>query len=180
MKCINLSWLIFLAALLAGCTASKEEDVRQWMVQERNKTKPKVAPIPAPKQFVPEAYTNTTSVEPFSMQKLAQALRRDGAPTISTAGLVAPELARRKEALEAYPLDTMAFVGSIIKDGKPVALLKVENLLYQVKIGNYIGQNYGRVTNITETQITLREIVQDTVGEWIERVATLELQEKSK
>ena len=67
-------------------------------------------------------------------------------------------------------------MGSIIKAGQPVALIKVDNLLYQVKLGNYLGQNYGKVTKINESEITLREIVQDAVGEWIERIATLQLQ----
>ena len=58
--------------------------------------------------------------------------------------------------------------------------MKVDSLLYQVRPGNYLGQNYGRVTKINETEVTLREIVQDAVGEWIERTATLQLQEKSK
>lgn len=58
--------------------------------------------------------------------------------------------------------------------------MKVDNLLYQVKPGNYLGMNFGRVTKISETEVTLREIVQDAVGEWIERVATLALQERSK
>jgi type IV pilus assembly protein PilP len=71
-------------------------------------------------------------------------------------------------------------VGSITRSGQPVALVKVENLLYQVRPGNYLGQNYGRVTKIGETDITLREIVQDATGEWIERTATLQLQERSK
>jgi type IV pilus assembly protein PilP len=94
--------------------------------------------------------------------------------------LVAPELARRKEPMESFPLDSMALVGSIIKAGQPVALIKVDNLLYQVKLGSYLGQNFGRVMKISETEVTLREIVQDAVGEWIERVATLQLQERSK
>jgi type IV pilus assembly protein PilP len=82
--------------------------------------------------------------------------------------------------MEAFPLDTMNLVGSIVKAGQPVALVKIDNLLYQVKLGNYLGQNYGKVTKISETEVTLREIVQDAVGEWIERVATLALQERSK
>jgi type IV pilus assembly protein PilP len=56
----------------------------------------------------------------------------------------------------------------------------VDNLLYQVKPGNYLGQNYGRVMKVTETEVVLREIVQDATGDWIERTATLQLQEKSK
>jgi type IV pilus assembly protein PilP len=169
-----------LLLVLTGCGSSSEDEIRQWMTEERNQTRPKVPPIPAPKQFKPEAYTNATAVEPFSNQKLTQALKRDAAQVAANGALVAPELARRKEPLEAFPLDSMSVVGSIIKAGQPVALVKVDNLLYQVKLGNYLGQNYGRVTKISETEVTLREIVQDAVGEWIERVATLQLQEKSK
>ncbi len=98
----------------------------------------------------------------------------------ANATLIAPELNRRKEPLEAYPLDTMAMVGSLVKTGQPVALVRVDNLLYQVKVGAYLGQNYGRVMKVTETEVVLREIVQDATGDWIERPATLQLQEKSK
>ena len=150
------------------------------MVDERNQTRPKVSPIPAPKQFKPEAYSNSAEVEPFSNQKLTQALKRDSSQATSNAGLVAPELLRRKEPLEAFPIDAMALVGSIVKAGQPVALVRVDSLLYQVKLGNYLGQNYGRVTKITETEVVLREIIQDAVGEWIERISTLQLQERTK
>ena len=166
--------------MLAGCGASSEDDIRKWMVEERNQTRPKVAPIPAPKQFKPEAYTNASAIEPFSNQKLTQALKRDASQVASNGALVAPELARRKEPMESFPLDAMSLVGTITKAGQPVALVKVDSLLYQVKLGNYLGLNYGRVTKISETEVSLREIVQDAVGEWIERVATLQLQERSK
>src|SRR6202008_810544 len=106
-------------------------------------------------------YTQEGSTEPFSNLKLAQALKRDSAQASANASLVAPELARRKEPLEAYPLDAMKMVGSLIKEGQPVALLKVDNLLYQVKPGNYLGQNYGKIVKVSETEVTLREIVQD-------------------
>lgn len=171
---------VWVLGLLAGCLSSKEDDVRNWMAEERNRTQPKVAPIPAPKQFKPEPYNNASALEPFSNQKLTQALKRDSSQVASNVALIAPELARRKEPLEAYPLDTMALVGSIIKSGQHVALLRVDNLLYQVRVGGYLGQNYGKVTKITETEVTLREIVQDAVGEWIERVATIQLQEGTK
>ena len=94
--------------------------------------------------------------------------------------LIAPEMARRKEPLEAFPIDTMTMVGSLNKIGKPTALLKVDALLYQVQLGNHLGLNYGRITKITETAVELREIVQDATGDWIERNVSLELQEGQK
>ena len=113
------------------------------------------------------------------MQKLTQALRRDSSQP-SSSGLIAPELSRRKESLEAFPLDSMAMVGSLSRNGQPVALVSVDKLLYQVRVGNHLGLNFGRITNLRETELGLREIVQDAAGEWIERVATLQLQEKAK
>ena len=180
MRFLVLSLAFMLSANLTGCGSSKEDDVRQWMVEERNQTRPKVTPIPAPKQFKPEAYTNAATIEPFSNQKLTQALKRDSSQVAANGALVAPELTRRKEPLESFPLDAMSMVGSIVKAGQPVALVKVDNLLYQVKLGNYLGEHYGRVIKISETEVSLREIVQDAVGEWIERVATLQLLERSK
>jgi len=167
-------------AVLGGCGASGQDELQQWMTDQRAATKPVVAPIPEPKKFTPQAYTQEGVTDPFSNIKLPQALKRESAQATSNAALVAPELARRKEPLEAYPLDSMKMVGSLIKEGQPVALLKVDNLLYQVKPGNYLGQNYGKIVKVSETEVTLREIVQDAAGEWTERTATLQLQERSK
>ena len=167
------------AVLLTGCSSS-EDDLQQWMTDQRAQTRPSVTPISEPKQFTPQAYTQAGATDPFSNQKLAQALRSEAVQASSNAALITPELARRKEPLEAVPLDNMKMVGSLIREGAPVALVRVDNLLYQVRAGNYLGQNYGRIIKVTETEVTLREIVQDAVGEWIERAASLQLQEGSK
>ena len=150
------------------------------MAEQKSQTFPRVAPISEPKQFKPETYAQMGDIDPFSSKKLTLALRKDGAQASSNSALVAPELARRKEPLEEFPLDTMALVGSMVKNGQPVGLVTVGKLLYQVRMGEYLGQNYGRVTKISETEVVLREIVQDAAGEWIERTASLQLQERSK
>ncbi len=166
--------------MLTGCGPSGEDELRMWMADQRANTKPSVTPLTAPKKFVPEPYAQDGAIEPFNQVRLTQALRRDSTQVASNAALIAPEMARRKDPLEAFPLDSMAMVGSLNKEGTPTALLRVDNLIYQVKVGNYLGQNYGKITKITENSIQLREIAQDATGDWIERTASLDLQEGKK
>lgn len=166
--------LIF--TLLAGCVAEQQE-LADWMDQQRREVKPSVQPLSPPKKFNPQPYVALTGVEPFSQQKLTVALKQEARQPNS---LLAAEINRRKEPLEAYPLDSMSMVGSVTKGGRPYALLRVDNLLYQVKTGDYLGQNYGKITRITETDVALREIVQDAAGEWIERNSALQLQERAR
>jgi type IV pilus assembly protein PilP len=163
-------------AVLGACSID-EEELRGWTEQQRREARPHVSPLQAPKKFNPEPYDTALAVEPFSNQKLTVALKQEARQPNS---LLATELNRRKEALEAYPLDSMSMVGSVNKQGQPFALLRVDNLLYQVKPGDYLGQNYGRITKIAETEIALREIVQDAAGEWIERPVVLQLAEKAR
>ncbi|WP_285414968.1 pilus assembly protein PilP [Variovorax sp. efr-133-TYG-130] len=170
--------IMLVAAGLSACD-SDQEDLQRWMAEQRAQVKPSVPRITEPKKFTPQTYTEASSFEPFNMLKLTQALRRESNQP-STSELIAPELARRKEALEAFPLDAMAMVGSMNRNGQPVALVRVDKLLYKVRVGEYLGLNYGRITRINETEVALREIVQDAAGEWIERVATLQLQESAK
>jgi type IV pilus assembly protein PilP len=161
-------------ALLAGC-GGQDDELQEWMAQQRREVRPNVTPLSPPKRFDPQPYEQAAAVEPFSTQKLTVALKQEARAPSS---LYAGEVNRRKEPLEAYPLDSMVMVGSVARGGRPTALLKVDNLLYQVKVGDYLGQNFGKVMAISETEVTLREVVQDSAGEWIERPAALQLQEK--
>ena len=180
MMALRYGLFVGIGLVLAGCASSGDEDLQTWMAAQRNAAHPKVVPLEEPKRFMPQPYTQRGSIDPFDPQKLARALKKESTQVSANAALIAPELNRRKEPLEAYPLDTMAMVGSLQRAGQPVALVRVDNLLYQVKPGNYLGQHYGRVMKVTETEVVLREIVQDATGDWIERTATLQLQEKSK
>lgn len=175
---MKLRWLLLFPLLgLLGCGASGEDELRQWMVDLRSTTKPHVTPLTEPKKFIPQAYSMELGMEPFNMLKLTQALRKDSTQLASNAALIAPEMARRKEPLEAYPLDAMIMVGSLDKKDVPTALLKINNLIYPVRVGGYIGQNYGKIVKISENMIQLREIVQDATGDWVERTTSLDLQE---
>ena len=168
--------LALMLGSLAGCSGDLEE-LQQWTEAKRREAKPNVPKLQPPKKFDPEPYTSAQAIDPYSNQKLTIALKQE-AKQLNP--LLASELNRRKEPLEAYPLDNMSMVGSFAKAGQPFALLRVDNLLYQVKVGDYVGQNYGRITKIGETELSLREVVQDAAGEWTERISSLQLQEKAR
>ncbi len=166
--------------LLAGCTSSGQDELQAWMQAERNAIRPSVQPIAEPTRFVPQPYDAERLVPPFSTEKLASLLRGTQSASASSSALIEPELARRRQPLEAFPLDAMTMVGSLDRGGQLVALVRIDRLLYQVRPGNYLGQNFGRVTRITESEVVLREVVQDAAGEWIERQAALQLVEDAK
>ncbi len=179
MKPVHALLSLLMVAVGVGLTACSGDldELQHWTEAKRREAKPNVQKLQPPKKFDPEPYTSAQAVEPFSNQKLTVALKQEARQLNP---LLASELNRRKEPLEAYPLDNMSMVGSFLKTGQPYALLRVDNLLYQVKVGDYLGQNYGRVTKIGETDLSLREVVQDAAGEWTERISTLQLQEKAR
>ncbi|KPF50276.1 pilus assembly protein PilP [beta proteobacterium AAP121] len=177
MSRLHLITLVLTGTALLGACSAEHDELREWMEQQRREAKPSVQPLQPPKKFDPEPYGAAQGVEPFSTQKLSVALKQEARQPNS---LLAAELNRRKEPLEAYPLDSMSMVGSVNKEGRPFALLRVDNLLYQVKVGDHLGQNYGLITKIAETEIVLRELVMDASGEMIERPATLQLQERAR
>src|SRR5450830_1606903 len=143
--------LLMLATVTLAACSSNESEIGTWMAEQRALSRPKVTPISEPKKFIPQEYVGADAMDPFNVQKLTEALKRDSASPGNMA-IIAPEMARRKEALEMMPLDTMAMVGSMQKGAVPVALLRIDNLLCRVRVGNYLGQNFCSNTTTTETE----------------------------
>ena len=165
------------ALLLAGCGASDVREVQDWMAQVKKDTKVSVKPIPEPKTFIPFAYTARESLDPFTPNKLLAELARVAE---NSTDRLKPDMARRKELLENYPLDTLSMVGTMEKGGVNYALIQLDRQVYQVKAGQRIGQNYGTVIAVSDGAVTIKEVVQDAGGEWVERLAKLELQESKE
>ena len=163
--------------VLSACDAVTKSSVDDWMLEQQKTIKPNIKPIPQPKNFIPKSYTTAGLTDPFDNQKLLEALRRMTADASANVAILAPEQARKKEPLEDYPLDSIAMVGTLNQNGVPMALVKVNDLLYQVKVGDYLGQNYGRIKSIGDADLVLREIVQDAAGEWIEKDTALQIRE---
>jgi type IV pilus assembly protein PilP len=162
---------------LAGCGDGGVQEVKQWMNEVRRNTPVTVQKIAEPKKFTPFAYSAKNEMDPFSPAKLSVALAKAQA---ASGNGIKPDMERRKEPLESYPLDSIKMVGTLEKPGLTYALLQVDKAVFQAKVGNHVGQNFGVITKITDADIQIKEIVRDAAGEWVERAAKLELQENKK
>jgi type IV pilus assembly protein PilP len=169
MKRLLLPAAITLA--LAGC--SSEIDELKSFVRDSDKGLPRrIDPLPAVKPFEPFTYEGFDLPDPFKPRKLS-------APKEGAGGGLAPDLNRRKEPLEAFPLEQLKMVGTLSQGTDMFAIVRAEKTLYRVKKGNYMGQNFGLITDVTEGEIKLKEIVQDSAGDWAERQSVLPLLEEA-
>ena len=122
------------------------------------------------------SFTANDAIDPFNPNKLLVEL----AKAANRGGGVRPDMERRKELLESFPLDTVKMVGTLQKGGVIYALLQIDRSVYQVRPGQHVGQNYGLITSVTEGAVNIKEIVQDATGDWVERMSKLELQESKE
>lgn len=176
-RAFSAAGILMVSAGLAGCTPDLEE-VQDWMAQTRANTPRHVGKLDEPKMFVPFRYEARLDYDPFSDTKLEVAMANLN--DRSSTGLK-PDLNRRRELLEGFPLDTIKLVGHLNNHSNgPVALLAVGDTVYPVKVGNYVGQNFGQIVSITETEMGIKELVRDAAGDWVEQKTLISLQEESK
>lgn len=161
--------MLVLGFMLTACGSDEGDDLDQYMRDAAKDVKPSIKPLPEAKPYVAMQYNaDGTLVDPFRARKAA-----------NRSGSLQPNLNRPKEPMEAYPLESLKYVGLLSRKKLTYALLKTpDGTVQQVKVGNYVGQDYGRVTQITENEVLLNEIVQDELsGDWVERASSLALQE---
>lgn len=161
--------LCLLSLGLSACSGGDGDDLDKFMRDAAHDMRPRIKPLPEVKPYLALQYNaDGTLVDPFSPRK---------ASNKSTAHQ--PDLNRPREPMEAYPLESIKYVGMLSKSKLTFALLKTpDNSVQQVKLGNFIGQNFGLITKITDSEIVLKEIVQDELsGDWVERISNLTLQE---
>ena len=159
---------IVIVLALTGCGGGNMQDLQTFVAETGKDMQGKIEPLPQVKVYEPFTYNAFDLPDPFKPRKLST----------GGGGGMQPDLNRPKEPLEAFSLETLKMVGMLSKDGEVNAVIKTpDNAIYHVKKGNYIGQNFGLVTQISDSEVTLREIVQDSAGDWSERISTLILQE---
>jgi type IV pilus assembly protein PilP len=161
--------VIAIGVSLAGCGGENHQDLRAWMAEQGKGTRGKLDPVPQIKPYELFAYNAFDLPDPFKPRKIEPA--KGGSK-------LAPDLARRREPLESFPLESLTMVGTLEKDRAMYALIRTpEKDVYQVRAGNHMGQDFGVITGISETEIKLRELVQDGAGDWTERTSSLQLQQ---
>lgn len=162
-----------LAILVSGCGDAGHGEIKQWMEDSSRDLKGGVPPLPELKPFPVVSYEATEAVDPFNALRI-EPERKDGG------GANKPDFDRPREQLESYPLESINFLGLVdkAKNRNKHAVVQADGVLFQVGKGNYMGQNFGRIVDITNSEIVLREIVQDPSGQtsdWVERQMTLQL-----
>jgi type IV pilus assembly protein PilP len=165
----RLAVFVGFAILLAGCGGESHQDLRAWMQEQGAGMKGKLDPLPQVKPYEPFVYNAFDLPDPFKPRKI-EPVKGDNK--------FAPDINRRKEPLEAFPLESLHMVGTLQKGKTVYALVRTtEKDVYQVRVGNYMGQNFGIVVGIGDNEIRLKELVQDSAGDWSERSSTIQLAE---
>lgn len=164
-------------AALAACSGEQFGDLKNELNDMTKDLRGRVDPLPQVRPYEPVAYQAENEVDPFRPGRIEVALAGGATPA---AGGRAPDMDRPKEPLEAYPLESIQMVGSLTQGRETFGLVKAGPNLYRVRKGNYMGQNFGVITGIDESQISLKELIQEGSGEWVERSSSLQLQEVKK
>ncbi|MFY2763621.1 pilus assembly protein PilP [Arenimonas sp. MALMAid1274] len=159
--------LATVAVALTACTRGSR-DLEAWVAEVKARPAPPLDPLPVMKQFETFEYAAQNLRDPFSPPEAD----RDGA-----AGL-RPDPNRRKEVLEAFPLDSLDMVGTIGAGGSIIGLVMgPDKVTYRVRPGNYMGLSDGRITAVTDDRIEMVELVPDGAGGWLERQAKIALED---
>lgn len=152
-----------LALALTACTRGDLADLERFVHAERD-TLRAIERLPRLTPYDPPAYSGSGFADPF----------RPRAPDVKPV----PVPDWRVEPLETYPLDSLRMMGTVHQGGVTYAFVRApDNSVHRVGAGSHVGQNFGSVTGISDSGITLKEHVQDNAGEWTERVSRLQLTE---
>jgi len=166
--------LMVSAALLTACSSNSEfSDLQAKMAEIKARPRGRIEPPPEFKPIAPVAYAAHQFRNPFVPPT------PEGEDTMPVGRKVEPDFTRPKEYLERFPLDSLRMQGVITKDKGPLfaLLLDPTGATNTIKVGDYIGKNFGRVIEVTYTQVAVMEIVPDGQDGWVERPRTIKLVE---
>lgn len=175
MHATRIAMVLVLAMLLGACgrsvtsTPGEAPNLQKWTAEMKKRPAPALEPLPVMQQFETFEYAAQSLRDPFS----------NAFSDESNGSGPRPDPSRRKQLLEQFPLDSLNMVGTIGQGPAQVALVTApDKVTYRVRPGIYLGQSDGRVTSVTNDRIDLVELVPDGAGGWLERPATIALDEQ--
>ncbi len=158
---------------LAACGGEQYGDLKEELNALTKEMRGVVPPLPVVKPYEPVPYQGVELQDPFGPGKI-ELVRGPGT------GPKRPDESRPKEPLEAFALESLKMVGTLQQGKEIFALIRADVSLYRIKAGNYLGQSFGLVTEVSENEVKVRELVQDASGDWAERLGEIKLQEAGK
>lgn len=162
---------IIVVLSLSGCSSQQYGDLDKYIEDVKHKTKGRIEPLPEVKNYESYTYQAQDLRDPFTpfTEAPSEEMAQPG---------IMPDLHRKRESLEAFPLDSLKFVGTLEKGGATWGLISApDKAIYRVQVGNHMGKNYGEIMALSETTILLKEIIPNGSGGWVEREASLALTE---
>lgn len=171
--------VFLLSGMVLGCSSGNHDDVKQWMAENSKGLRGNVPKLPEVQPYEAVPYDVQGLIDPFKPGKLepeGQSKKSAGKDGAFQPDFEAREL--RNNLLEKYPLESLKMIGFLNVNKRPMAVIQVEDKVKQIKVGDYLGLDFGMVTKITDSELELRELVQDSSGDWSERKSTLNLQKK--
>ena len=169
--------LVVSCGLLGACSGDGHEDLQKWIDESSRDLRPNIAKLPEVKPYEAVPYDPQGLVDPFKSSKIEpEAKNKAGKGGEFQPDMEAREM--RNSILEKYPLESLKMIGYLNINNQPIAAIQVEDKVKQAKIGEYLGLDFGMVTQITDTEVKLRELIQDSAGDWSERESSLYLQGK--
>lgn len=171
--------LVALCAALGGCSGGDHEDLKQWMADNTKDLRGSVPKLPEVLPYQPVPYEVEGMLDPFKPNKIEPESKYKQAA--GKGGAFQPDFEARElrnSLLEKYPVESLKMIGYLNVNKRPMAVIQVEDKVKQVKVGDYIGLDFGMVTQISDKEVELRELIQDSAGDWSERKSSLYLQSK--
>lgn len=176
---MNRILLVALCGALGACSGEGHDDLKQWMADNTKDLRGSVPKLPEVLPYQPVPYDVEAMLDPFKPGKIEpESKNRQDA---GKGGVFQPDFDAREmrnSLLEKYPLESLKMIGSLNINRRPMAVIQVEDKVMQVKVGDYIGLDFGMVTQVSDKEVELRELIQDSAGDWSERKSTLYLQSK--
>jgi type IV pilus assembly protein PilP len=176
MRKVNkLLFALIFSILLVGCGADGFADLEQYIKEVKAKPKGIIEPLPEIKPIEPFVFKPEGLRDPFKAIGETEEAEETG---VAVGDGIKPDTSRRKEELEAFPLDSLRMVGTVVMKANLWGLVKAsDKTIYRVQVGNYMGKNYGKIIRILTDKIELMEIVPDKPGTWREQQTSLALTE---